>query len=131
MVGAWAERRKISKLHWLKRPKIVTKKRNLDQKIHDSKSHIWSLSFNFRFSSKSLKANKNWQKRSLILQYRIKNILSQHRQNLTHFTNFPWNIFLVGVKKNIPLHSAFSRHRESKYLYIPVYLRKKMFVPET
>ena len=83
------------------------------------------------FLAESLKANKNWQKRSLILQYRIKNILSQHSQNLTHLTNFPWNIFLVGVKKNIPLHSAFSRHRESKYLYIPVYLRKKMFVPET
>ena len=41
------------------------------------------------FLAESLKANKNRQKRSLILQYRIKNILSQHRQNLTHFTNFP------------------------------------------
>ena len=28
------------KLHWLKRPKAVPKKRNLDQKINYSKPHI-------------------------------------------------------------------------------------------
>ena len=36
----------------IKRPRIVQKKRNLDQKINDSKPHIWSLSFNIRFSSR-------------------------------------------------------------------------------
>ena len=33
------------KLQWLKRPKAVPKKRNLEEKINDSKPHISSLSF--------------------------------------------------------------------------------------
>ena len=39
MVG---RRRKTFRLHLLKRTKTVPKKRNLDQKINDSKLHIWS-----------------------------------------------------------------------------------------
>ena len=39
----------ILKLHWLKRPKTVPKKRNLDQKVNDSEPCIWSLSINVRF----------------------------------------------------------------------------------
>ena len=40
MVG---RQQKILKNHWLKRPKAVPpKKRNLDQNINDSKSHIWN-----------------------------------------------------------------------------------------
>ena len=35
-------RQKIKKKHWLKRPKAVPKKRNLDQNINNSKSHIWN-----------------------------------------------------------------------------------------
>ena len=35
------------KLHWLKSPKTVPKKRNFDQKINDSKLHVWSLSSKF------------------------------------------------------------------------------------
>ena len=39
-----ARRQKIKK-HWLKRPKAVPKKRNLDQNINYSKSHIWNYFF--------------------------------------------------------------------------------------
>ena len=37
--------RKIKKKHWLKRPKSVPKKRNLDQNVYDSKSEIWNSCF--------------------------------------------------------------------------------------
>ena len=47
------------KVNWLKHPQESPKKRNLDQKINDSKPHIWSLSFNFRFHEGVLVANKN------------------------------------------------------------------------
>ena len=40
-VGQW---RKNLKLHWIKHPKTVPKRQNL-------KSHIWSFTFDFRFSS--------------------------------------------------------------------------------
>ena len=39
MVG---QRKKIKRKHWLKRSKAVPKRRNLDQNIYDSNSHIWS-----------------------------------------------------------------------------------------
>ena len=51
MVGDWvnmsativADDEKLKKKkHWLKRPKAVPKKRNLDQNENDSKSYIWS-----------------------------------------------------------------------------------------
>ena len=31
-----------NKKHWLKRPKAVSKKRNLDQNINNSKHYIWN-----------------------------------------------------------------------------------------
>ena len=46
------QRQKKKKLQGLKRPKAVTKKQNLDQKINDWKPHIWSLSIEFRFSDR-------------------------------------------------------------------------------
>ena len=50
---SWAQISATTVGYWQKkRPKAAKKKRNLDQKVTDSKSHIWSLSFNFRFSSK-------------------------------------------------------------------------------
>ena len=55
-------------------------------------------------------------------------------KNLTHFTNFPANMFLVGVrKKNISRRprNAFSKYFESKCLYVSVYLSKNIFVSET
>ena len=38
-------RQKIIKKHWLKRPKAVPKKWNLDQNINYSNSHIWNYFF--------------------------------------------------------------------------------------
>ena len=52
--------------------------------------------------------------------------LTQHGQKPTRFTNFLANMFLVGVRKNIRPRTAFSKHWESKCLYIPVYLCKKL-----
>ena len=75
MVG---RRQKILKLNWLKCSKTA-QKRNLDQKIYYSKPHIWSLFFN-------LKANKNKQKRSLILQYSFTKKTSLILQTPTHST---------------------------------------------
>ena len=36
---------KNKKNHWLKRPKASPDKRNFDQNINDSKSHIWNSFF--------------------------------------------------------------------------------------
>ena len=61
-------------------------------------------------------------------------------KNLTHFTNSPASMLLVGVNKTTKhLHytisglprTAFSKPLANKCLYIPVNLRKKFFVPET
>ena len=57
------------KFYWLKRPKTVPKKRNLDQKVNDSKLHVWSLSSNFRFSSRKSQSQEKLAKASRILQY--------------------------------------------------------------
>ena len=54
-------------------------------------------------------------------------------KNLSHFTNFPANIFLFGVRKNICTASFLDNKEllfESKCRYISAYLRKKIFVPE-
>ena len=56
-------------------------------------------------------------------------------KDVTGFTNFPANKFILGVRKK-HLHciifrrprTAFSKHFQSKCLYIPVCLRKKIFV---
>ena len=93
-------------------------KRNLDHKANDANRHIWSSSINFRFFGRKSWSQQKLAKRSLILQYSfaqkaslilqylnslniIKNILPQYSQIITHFTNFPANMFLVGVRKNI------------------------------
>ena len=67
----------------------------------------------------------------------LKKICSHNiAKNLSHFTNFPANIWLVSKKhlySTISRRSriALSKHFESKCLYISVYLCKKFFVPET
>ena len=83
------------------------------------------------------------QKTSLILRTSTHSTLKKicfrnTAKNLSHFTNVPANIWLVSKKKK-HLHgtisrrarNAFSKHFESKCLYIFVYLRMKIFVPET
>ena len=114
----------------------------------------WTLSEIFSISdclTESLKADKNWRKRSLILQYSfaqktllilrtsthltLENICSKYTaKNLSHFTNFPANIFLLAVKKKHLYctiswrpRTAFLKHFESKGQYIFVYLHKRFF----
>ena len=56
---------------------------------------------------------------------------------LTHFTNVPAKMFLVDLRKKYfhctisrCLRITFSKHFESKSLYIPVHICKKTLVPE-
>ena len=102
------------------------------------------------FVAENLKANKNQRKRSLILQYsfaqktslilristllKLKIICSQNTaKKLSQFTNFPANMFLFGVRKNIctaPFPEAqellsSSTLKTNICLYISVYLSKK------
>ena len=123
----WPKRKKL-KLYLLKRPKTVPRKRNLDEKINDSKSHIRSLSFNFRFfSSKSQSQQKLAKKIThFTIKFRSKNLtyftnltVTQNCKNF-HFTNFPkfssTNMFLAGVRKNIctaPFLDAQELHSRS------------------
>ena len=83
-----------------------------------SSGHHQSFFLISYFLAESLKANKNQQKRPHILQYSfskktslilqtsthltLKIICSLNKtKNLSDFTNFPANIFLIGVRKNI------------------------------
>ena len=97
---------KLKKKHWLKCPKAVPKKRNLNQNINDSKSHIWNyffeniilgiqlfyirpdipmdiirFFFNFRFSSRKSQSQQQLEKN--ITRFTIQ----FHSKNLTHFMN--------------------------------------------
>ena len=113
-------------------------KRNLDHKANDANRHIWSSSINFRFFGRKSRSQQKLAKRSLILQYSfaqkaslnlrnlniIKNILPQQSQIITHFTNFPANMFLVGVGKNISSvirqkgesqNGCFKKTKEAKF----------------
>ena len=110
-------RQKINKLQWLKRLKTVSKNRNFDQRRNDSKPHIWSLSFNFRFSSTKSQGHQKLPKKitHFIIQFRLKiltyftnlnslNIVKSillHSQKPTHFIHFSANMFLVSARKNI------------------------------
>ena len=104
--------------------------------------------------SEIVKASKNYRKRSLILQYSFAQKTSLILWNSTHLTlkiisscntakslcdfiNFPANMFLFEVRKNIctpsflDAQNAFLKHFESEWSYISVYLRKKRFVSKT
>ena len=104
--------------------------------------------------AESLKVSKNYRKRSLILQYSFAQKTSLILWNSTHLTlkiisscntakslcdfiNFPANMFLFEVRKNIctpsflDAQNAFLKHFESEWSYISVYLRKKRFVSKT
>ena len=128
----WPTRKKL-KLYLLKRPKTVPRKRNLVEKINDSKSHIKSLSFNFRFfSSKSQSQQKLAKKIThFTIKFRSKNLtyftnvtVTQNCKNYTPTTQpkihslykFSSNMFLVGVRKNIctaPFLDAQELHSRS------------------
>ena len=112
------QRQKMLKLNWLKCSEKVPKKRNLDRKINDLKPHICSLAISFRFSQRKSETNKTSKRdRSFYKTVQLKKFhlfyepqLTQHSKkiysrsiakNLTQFTNFPTNMYLVGVRKNI------------------------------
>ena len=153
MVGAAYE--KIFKSHWLKCPKTVLKKKgNMDQNTNGSKPNVWSLSINFRISGG--KSQSQWKLAKKVTYFTIQ----FSSKNLTHFTNLnslniAKNILLqnsqkpssackfsskhasvVCQKKHFHCtlskrpRTAFSRHLESKCLYIPVNISEKIFVPE-
>ena len=66
-------------------PKTVPPKIwNLEQKINDSKPHIWILSFNFRFSSTK---SQNQQKLAKKITHFTNFTIRFCSKNLTHFTN--------------------------------------------
>ena len=67
----------------------------------------------------------------------IKIYSSNTDKKLSHFRNFPANMFLVDVRKkhlhcsiSRPPRTAFMKDLESKFLYIPVNLPKKIFILE-
>ena len=110
-------RQKVLKLRRLKRLKNSPKKRNLEQK----------RSYSRFYNRKSQRQQKLAKKITyLIIPFRSKNLI--------YFTdlNSP-NMFLVDFRKK-SLHciisrrprTAFSKHWESKCLYILVYLYKKL-----
>ena len=118
MVG---RRQKVLKLHWLKRPKAVPKKQNLDHKTNNSKPHIWSLSIKFRFFGRKSQSQQKLVKKIIhfTMQFRsksltqftnlnslniIKNRLRQHNQkryslNSTNFQHFDTSINRIKTLK--------------------------------
>ena len=146
---------KISKLHRLKCPKTfpVPIKRILYQKLNDLKPHTWNLSNNFRFSGRKSQSQEKLAKRITHFTVRFrsknlthftklnslsirKNILSQHSQK--HYSLYKFSskhVFGWCQKKHFHWkwrpRTAFPKHLERKCVYVPVNLRKKMFVSET
>ena len=114
-------------------------KRNLDQKINDSKLHVSSLSSNFKLIARSFKANKNQQffcsqnlTHYLNLLNIVKDILSQDSQKpylfdkfsskhvsgqcqkktfALHYSQTPKNFILKALGKHIPVCSCISPYK--------------------
>ena len=159
--GSWAKmsatmvgwRRKILKLHWLKRHKKVPKKRNLDPKINNSQLHIWSLFCSFRFSSRKSRSQEKLAEK--VTHFTIQ---FHSKKPFSHFPNFdslnivkmilpkqkPYSLCKFCIKHDSGLcqkkhlhctisrrpRTGFSKHLEMKCLDILVNLFKKIFVPE-
>ena len=115
----WPMTKKL-KLHWLKRPKTVPKKQNLDQKIIDSKSHIWSFFVLISdFLAKVSKLTK--------LAKKITHFTIQFRSTtLTHFTNLK---SLNIVKNILPQHSQkpYSLYKFSSKHVSGCYQKKHLY----
>ena len=124
----------------------------MDQKITIQNLIFGNLSFNFRFLAESPEANKNWQKDNSFyntvslkkphLLYELckkitlqKNILPQHSEKPTHFTNFSANMLLVGVWKHICTASFLdgqvlnsrSSWKVNLYVYLRISVRQFLF----
>ena len=105
--------RKLLKLHGLKHPKTVPKTK-FDQKITYSIPHIWSFSFNFRFSSRKSQTQQKLVIKitHFAIQFCLRNLshfthstlqkvyCHNTAKNLTHFTNFRSKMFLVSLRKH-------------------------------
>ena len=81
-------RTKNKKKHWLKRPKAVPQKRNLDQNINDSKSHTCILGVNI--------ISEHYQS-FYILDFRFSSGKSQSQQKISEKDNLTYNT--VSLKK--------------------------------
>ena len=83
MVG---QRQKFSKLHLLKCLK-QSPKRNVDQKINDSKPRIWSLSSSLRFSGRKYQSQQKLTTRitHFTIQSRSKSSHSFYEPQLTKY----------------------------------------------
>ena len=102
-------RQNVLKLDRLKCPKIVTKKPNLNQKVNDSKSHIWILSFNSRFSSRKSQSQQK-------LAIKITHFTTQYcSKKVTHFTNLN-SLNTITISRCT--RTAFLNHLERECLYI-------------
>ena len=123
----------------------------VDQNTNESKSHIWNSLFEniisvsgiqlfcihphvslniirvfliFYFSAESLKANKDWRKRSLILQYNFAQKTSLILQTLTHLTLK--TICYHNTAKNfltLQIFQPTNFTNFTNFLYISVYIR--------
>ena len=110
MVG---RQRKIKKKHWLKRPSAVPKKRNLNQNINYSKSHIWNSFFENSISGiqssyicPDVSVGIIWvslkKLYSFLTYLTLKIICSRNTaKNLSDFINVPASMFLCSVRKNV------------------------------
>ena len=96
----------------------------------------------FRFSGRKTNSTIQLRSKNLIhftnlISFIIEIICFRNTAKiLSDFTNFPANMFLFSVRKkhlhctsSKRLRTAFLKHFVSKYLYISVYPRQKIFVP--
>ena len=93
-------RQKTLKLHRLKRPKTVPKKQNLDQNINDSKTPIWSLFFNFRFSSRKSQSQQKLAKNitRFTIKFRSKNLIILRTSTHSTFKKYqPKRLFTLQI----------------------------------
>ena len=127
-------RRKIKRKYWLKHPKAVPQKQNLDRNINDSKSHIWNyfieniisgiqlfyinpyvpadiikVFFDLRFSRRK---SQSQQKLSIKITYFAIQACSKH---LIHFTNLNSldienNMLPKHCQKSFWLYKFFRKH---------------------
>ena len=109
--------------------RFSSRKYQSQQKLPKAITH-----FKYKFTQKT---SLIWQT-STNLAWKIICSQNKHSQKFSLFTNFPSNMCLFGVKKNIctapflwPPRTAFLKLFESKCLYISVYLPDKKFVPKT
>ena len=105
--------KKTLKSHWLKRPKTVPQKQILGLKINDSKTFIWCLSIDFRFSGRISKPTKITH---FTIQIRLKNIThSTNLDSLNIIKNIHSYCNLQHSWKPYSFYKFFSKHVSGWY----------------